>query len=320
MMEHIGPCCGSTASTTSWSPWPSWPTPSAPTSATGPSSACAWSTPPRRRRSARPGRCATPWTSSTSASSSSPATSSPTSTCPPCVDFHEATAALATIGLKAGREPARVRHRHHPRGRLDRALPREADLGPGLQRHHQHRHLRARAGDLRLHPRRPSRSTSRARSSPPLLEASSRLYGYVADGYWEDVGTLEAYVQAHHDVLDGKVDVDIPGFPLGPGVWLGKGAEIDPTADASRARSSSATTAASRPAPTRGEYTVLGSNVRVGDDALVQRAVVHDNAYLGRRRAAARAACSAGLATCARGSAARRASCSATSASSASTP
>ena len=47
--------------------------------------------------------------------------------------------------------PARVRHRDHPRGRLDRALPREADVGPGLQRHHQHRHLRARAGDLRLH-------------------------------------------------------------------------------------------------------------------------------------------------------------------------
>ncbi len=55
------------------------------------------------------------------------------------------------------RQPARVRDRHHPARRLDRALPREADLGPGLQRHHQHGDLRARAGDLRLHPRRTSR-------------------------------------------------------------------------------------------------------------------------------------------------------------------
>ncbi len=54
------------------------------------------------------------------------------------------------------REPARVRHRHHPRGRPHRALPREADLGPGVQRHHQHRHLRARARDLRLHRGRPA--------------------------------------------------------------------------------------------------------------------------------------------------------------------
>ena len=52
----------------------------------------------------------------------------------------------------------------------------------------------------------------------------------MAEGYWEDVGTLEAYVQAHHDVLDGLVDVDIPGFRLGDGVWLGEGSEIDPSA------------------------------------------------------------------------------------------
>ena len=63
--------------------------------------------------------------------------------------------ALATIGLAPRREPARVRHRHHPRGRLHRALPREAHVGPGVQRHHQHRHLRARARDLRLHRARP---------------------------------------------------------------------------------------------------------------------------------------------------------------------
>ena len=56
---------------------------------------------------------------------------------------------------RARREPARVRHRHHQRGRLHRALPREAHLGPGLQRHDQHRDLRAGAGDLRPHRRRP---------------------------------------------------------------------------------------------------------------------------------------------------------------------
>ncbi len=67
-----------------------------------------------------------------------------------------AKGAMATIGLVARRQPARVRHRHHPGGRLHRALPREADLGPGVQRHHQHRHLRARARDLRLHRRRPA--------------------------------------------------------------------------------------------------------------------------------------------------------------------
>ena len=64
---------------------------------------------------------------------------------------------------------------------------------------------------------------------PEALAAGKPLYGYVADGYWEDVGTLEAYLSSHQDILDQRVQVDINGFQLSPGVWLGKGAEIDPT-------------------------------------------------------------------------------------------
>jgi len=57
---------------------------------------------------------------------------------------------------------------------------------------------------------------------PKLLANARPLYGAVADGYWEDVGTLEAYVRAHKDVLDHKVELDIPGFRLEHGVWLGE--------------------------------------------------------------------------------------------------
>ncbi len=66
-------------------------------------------------------------------------------------------------------------------------------------------------------------------SFPDALAAGKALYGYVADGYWEDVGTLEAYLQSHQDILDQNVQVDIQGFELRPRVWLGKGAEIDPS-------------------------------------------------------------------------------------------
>ena len=113
--------------------------------------------------------------------------------------------ALATIGLVAVENPLEFGIVITQRGRLDRALPREADVGPGVQRHHQHRHLRARAGDLRLHRRRTGRSTSPARCSRRCSSDGKPLYGAVAEGYWEDVGTLEAYVRAHKDVLDGKV-------------------------------------------------------------------------------------------------------------------
>jgi mannose-1-phosphate guanylyltransferase/phosphomannomutase len=115
---------------------------------------------------------------------------------------------------------------------------------------------------------------------PALLEAGKPLFGFVADGYWEDVGTLEAYLKAHQDILDEKVHVDVPGFQLRHALWLGEGAEVDPSAridgpavigDYSRIGSDAHLA----------EYTVLGSNVRVRADAYLERSVVHDNAYLG---------------------------------------
>ncbi len=115
---------------------------------------------------------------------------------------------------------------------------------------------------------------------PALLADGKPLYGAITDGYWEDVGTLEAYVSAHKDILDGKVHVNIPGFELNDGVRLGEGAEIHPDAvitgpavigDNCRIEAGASIS----------KYTVLGANVRVRSDATLERSVIHDNAYLG---------------------------------------
>ena len=42
---------------------------------------------------------------------------------------------------------------------------------------------------------------------PKLQAKGAALYGYVASGYWKDVGDLREYRLAHRDVLDGKVVV-----------------------------------------------------------------------------------------------------------------
>ena len=48
---------------------------------------------------------------------------------------------------------------------------------------------------------------------PLLLEMGRPLYGYVCDGYWQDIGTLDQYRQANYDVLDGKVAARHPRDP-----------------------------------------------------------------------------------------------------------
>jgi mannose-1-phosphate guanylyltransferase / phosphomannomutase len=115
---------------------------------------------------------------------------------------------------------------------------------------------------------------------PAVLESGKPLLGHIVDGYWEDVGTLEAYRSAHDDILDGKLSLDIPGFEVRESVWLGEGADVSPDAimhgpvligDNARVEAR----AVLRP------YTVLGTDVVVKSDAEVERSVVHDHVYIG---------------------------------------
>jgi mannose-1-phosphate guanylyltransferase/phosphomannomutase len=115
---------------------------------------------------------------------------------------------------------------------------------------------------------------------PALLDQGLPLYGSVAEGYWEDVGTLDAYLRAHKDILDGRVQVDIPGFEVGDGVHIGEGAEIHP--DATVVGPAVIGENARIEAGVRlGPYSVLGTNVRLRAGADLERVVVHDNSYLG---------------------------------------
>jgi len=114
---------------------------------------------------------------------------------------------------------------------------------------------------------------------PALLAAGAPVFGYVAEGYWEDVGTHESYLGAHAAVLNGEVDVDIDGFEVAPGVWVGTGADVDPEAILKGPVCVGAYAKVEAGAELR-EYTVLGKNVVVKGGAFLHRAVVHDNVFI----------------------------------------
>ncbi len=115
---------------------------------------------------------------------------------------------------------------------------------------------------------------------PRLAAEGNLLFGYVTGGYWEDIGTLDAYARAHQDILDGRVEVELPGFALRNGIWLGEGVHVDPRAEI-KGPAIIGDYCSVESGATLGEYTVLGRNVRVGADAYLERAIVHDNTYLG---------------------------------------
>ncbi|HET6915664.1 MAG TPA: sugar phosphate nucleotidyltransferase [Acidimicrobiales bacterium] len=195
------------------------------------------------------------------------------------VDFHAEKKALATIGLKSMDNPLEfgiVITRED--GSIERFLEKPTwgqvfsdTINTGIYV------LQPEIFDY-IQPDKPVDFSSDV--FPRLLDDGLPVFGYVADGYWEDVGTLDAYIKVHQDVLDAQVAIEIPGFRMGEGIWLGEGSEIDPAAvvdgpaiigDYCRVESGARLA----------EYTVLGSNVRVGADSFVERSVVHDNVYLG---------------------------------------
>jgi mannose-1-phosphate guanylyltransferase/phosphomannomutase len=116
---------------------------------------------------------------------------------------------------------------------------------------------------------------------PMLLDKGFPIYGYVTDRYWADVGNFDGYMQAHRDVLDRKVQLDIDGFEVRRGVWLGGGAELDPDAVVRRPVYIGENTRVEGGATLR-DHTVLGRGVAVRSGAFLHRCVVHDYAYVGQ--------------------------------------
>lgn len=64
---------------------------------------------------------------------------------------------------------------------------------------------------------------------PLMLKEKLPLYGYIAEGYWKDIGSLDEYILAHQNVLNGDVSISIPGERLnlvGRDVYAGKNTNI----------------------------------------------------------------------------------------------
>uniref|UniRef100_A0A7C3KQD5 Mannose-1-phosphate guanyltransferase n=1 Tax=Dictyoglomus thermophilum TaxID=14 RepID=A0A7C3KQD5_DICTH len=117
---------------------------------------------------------------------------------------------------------------------------------------------------------------------PMLLEKNAPLYGYLAQGYWCDIGNLEQFLQANFDALNKKVKIKIPGREILPGIYTNEEVEI-------------ATSAFIRPPVYIGQFTkisnnttilgptVIGDSVYIDNESKLQRCVIFNNTYIGKK-------------------------------------
>jgi len=115
---------------------------------------------------------------------------------------------------------------------------------------------------------------------PLLLLRNEPLYGYVADGYWCDIGNLQVYRQAHLDVLDGKVKLELGVPQMEPGIWVGEGTQINPTAKIDPPVLIGRNCRIGRDTHIAG-HTVIGDHVVVQEKVSLKQPVIWSNTYIG---------------------------------------
>lgn len=96
---------------------------------------------------------------------------------------------------------------------------------------------------------------------PAMLERGLPLFGYIADGYWKDIGNLEEYQLAHADVLAGRVNIGFAGERCDSS-YCGSNLALAPSAHLDG-------------------MVVMGDGVTVGDGARITNCVLGDGVTIG---------------------------------------
>ncbi|MDR3243831.1 MAG: mannose-1-phosphate guanyltransferase [Elusimicrobiota bacterium] len=119
---------------------------------------------------------------------------------------------------------------------------------------------------------------------PLLLKEKKPLYGYIAEGYWRDIGNHDEYRFAHYDILDGNVKIELNGKKIkigGKDIIIGENVEIGKEVDID-----SNVILGDRVIIKNGakiSRSVIGSNVTVGEGAEVVGAIVWDDVSIGTK-------------------------------------
>ncbi|GAB4235032.1 MAG: mannose-1-phosphate guanyltransferase [Deltaproteobacteria bacterium] len=102
---------------------------------------------------------------------------------------------------------------------------------------------------------------------PAMLSRGDRLLGYIAEGYWKDVGNLDEYLNVHLDLLAGKVRTGFDGGKARDrSVWIGEGTKVDYTAELSNVL--------------LGKKCFVGSGVTMSNVVVGEGCVIEDGAVL----------------------------------------
>ncbi|MGI6778679.1 MAG: sugar phosphate nucleotidyltransferase [Acetivibrionales bacterium] len=114
---------------------------------------------------------------------------------------------------------------------------------------------------------------------PLLLKHKKPVFGYVTEDYWCDIGDLKAYIQAHKDILDKKVKINIPGREVREGIWVDEGIELEPDSTVIAPCIIGKHTRLKKGALI-GAYSVIGEGNIIGERSGIKRSIIWKNCVM----------------------------------------
>ncbi|RXT15026.1 sugar phosphate nucleotidyltransferase [Ammoniphilus sp. CFH 90114] len=114
---------------------------------------------------------------------------------------------------------------------------------------------------------------------PMLLSQGKKLMGYVAEGYWSDIGNLEIYRTAQFDLLDGIVEAKIKAKEYAPGIYAEGDVYIAHSTQVTAPAFIGRGTLIEGGATIEG-YTITGRNNIIKEGALLSKAILWDHNFV----------------------------------------
>lgn len=114
---------------------------------------------------------------------------------------------------------------------------------------------------------------------PLMLKKKDPIFGYVTRDYWCDIGDLQAYLQSHYDIFQGKINLLNDYTEIKKGIWVGSGTLIEPNAMISGPCIIGNNCRISNKAVIE-DMCVIGDNNVIEGETTIKRSILWDNNYI----------------------------------------
>lgn len=116
---------------------------------------------------------------------------------------------------------------------------------------------------------------------PNLLKEGARMFAIsFPNDYWIDIGSIDKYMMANFDAIDGKIGIEIGAEMVSDGVWIEFGAKVSEKVDILPPILIGSGTIIENGACI-GPYAIIGRNVSVGFRTKIERAIIWDGCNIG---------------------------------------